>query len=53
MKSTRTLKDIGWFEKTDRGLIYLYLTNNERIRISKYQARKIGSLVEGGIKNGL
>jgi len=38
-QETKTLKDIGWFERKENGLIYLYISDKERIRITINQLR--------------
>ena len=46
MIKTHTLKDIGWFERTDQDLIYIYLTNGDRVRVSQHELRYMAKQVK-------
>ena len=42
----RCLKDEGWFEQKKNGTIYLYLDNGEKVRITKYEVRRLNQLID-------
>ena len=43
---TNCLKDEAWFEQKKCGSVYLYLDNGERVRITKYEVRKLNQMME-------